>query len=368
MKRFLTIFPPCENVHLTKDVGMIPYVLFKEYGYQSTIASFENGSYPYLNSEVKGLSQKIIPRKFKNSNLNVALFILKNYRQYDILQCYHPKMESVFFLNFFKLLKCLSLQKSIAFLKLDANNSILELRKNRWKNLSLLTINLISSEVLEIQTHLNQNNIFGKKVVYLPNGINKINKDNQLNFENKKNLIITVGRIGSSEKNNELLLEGFKLFAQKEPSYLLEFVGEPTDEFRKLTQNLIERNPFLKGRITLRGLIQDKELLNDKFVAAKIFVLSSVYEGFPLVFLEALNGGCTIITTPVSAANDITQNGEIGMIIPFNDANALSEALLETTQNESKMKDNFEKGRTLLKKQFNWSLICGNLDKLLQSQ
>lgn len=32
---FATFFPGCLNVHLTKDVGMIPYVLYRDFGYDS---------------------------------------------------------------------------------------------------------------------------------------------------------------------------------------------------------------------------------------------------------------------------------------------------------------------------------------------
>ena len=47
-KKFLTIFPLTENVHLTKDVVMIPYVLYKEFGYESTIATYKNNNTNYI--------------------------------------------------------------------------------------------------------------------------------------------------------------------------------------------------------------------------------------------------------------------------------------------------------------------------------
>ena len=39
---FVTLFLPTENFHLTKDVGMIPYIMYKYYGYNSTIVSYDN--------------------------------------------------------------------------------------------------------------------------------------------------------------------------------------------------------------------------------------------------------------------------------------------------------------------------------------
>ena len=67
MPKFLTIFPNAENVHLIKDVGMIPYTLHREYGYDSTIASYKNGVYPYYETEVKGITQVFISKKFNNN-------------------------------------------------------------------------------------------------------------------------------------------------------------------------------------------------------------------------------------------------------------------------------------------------------------
>ena len=87
-KRFCTIFPPAENVHLLKDVGMIPYVLYKEYGYNSTIACFNNGTYPALNGEVKGLKIDFIDTdknyKFGKPSFHVVKYIFGKAKHIDV--------------------------------------------------------------------------------------------------------------------------------------------------------------------------------------------------------------------------------------------------------------------------------------------
>ena len=61
MPIFYTIFPLSMNVHLLKDVGMIPYVLFRDYGYDSTLVAFQNeANYFALEKEVKGLKIEYI--------------------------------------------------------------------------------------------------------------------------------------------------------------------------------------------------------------------------------------------------------------------------------------------------------------------
>ena len=50
--RYVTLFLKTENVHLLKDVGMIPYYLYKEHGMDCTIATYNNsGDYTYLEKE-----------------------------------------------------------------------------------------------------------------------------------------------------------------------------------------------------------------------------------------------------------------------------------------------------------------------------
>ena len=118
MQSFLTIFPGTENVHLIKDVGMLPFILHEEFGYDSTIASYKNGEYPYLETEVKGLKHVFIKKKFRNPIFDVLWFLLLNFRKYDIVQCYHFQRPSLWYLFFFKVLKKITFSKSFTFLKL----------------------------------------------------------------------------------------------------------------------------------------------------------------------------------------------------------------------------------------------------------
>ena len=43
--RFTTMFPRIENIHLVKDVGMIPYAMKKYYNFDSSIVIYKNKEY-----------------------------------------------------------------------------------------------------------------------------------------------------------------------------------------------------------------------------------------------------------------------------------------------------------------------------------
>lgn len=44
-KTFVTLFVHTKNIHLTKDVGMIPYCMAKNHGYDSKIVTIKEGTY-----------------------------------------------------------------------------------------------------------------------------------------------------------------------------------------------------------------------------------------------------------------------------------------------------------------------------------
>lgn len=76
-KTFVTLFPGIQNIHLVKDVGMIPYCMKKYYGSDSKIVVYKNQNYPYFETDVKSLGKMYFPLK-RQSILNSTLFLAKN--------------------------------------------------------------------------------------------------------------------------------------------------------------------------------------------------------------------------------------------------------------------------------------------------
>lgn len=64
------------------------------------------------------------------------------------------------------------------------------------------------------------------------------------------------------------------------------------------------------------------------YAAAECFVLSSVYEGSPLVLVEALRAGLPIVSTDCpSGPAEVLANGEYGKLVPPRDADRLASAI-----------------------------------------
>lgn len=134
--------------------------------------------------------------------------------------------------------------------------------------------------------------------------------------------ILTVGRL-KQVKNHRLLLDSLsKLLPQEDVRLVILGTGELQQEL----QQYIDENG-LSDRAFLPGHVDDP---NPYYRAADLFVLSSDYEGFGNVLLEALANGLPIVSTDCpSGPREILGDGKYGRLVEPRNANALAAAMLE---------------------------------------
>lgn len=364
MKKLLTLFPQAENVHLTKDVGMIPFILHRYFQYDSTLACYQNGEYEYLKSEVKGLKISFIKKVTGNQTIDSILFLILNFRSFTILQLYHFTSFSLIIAIVFK---TLTLGKGIVYLKLDAGDNVNELKFEGIRKLIFSftkgMLDIISAENSKIIFDINESKLFAKPIQLIPNGYYP--EFEEVNVDKKENIILTVGRIGSYQKNNELLLEAFNIFCAKFRDWKLIFVGPVTPEFQEHCEEYFAENIHLNGKIVFTGNIQNRKELRDFYLNAKIFALTSRFEGFPLVYLEAMNAGCTIVSTENYAAFDVTGSGKYGKICEFNNSKQFATALVDLAGDDKYLLSNFNAIRGHARTNFYWPTICAKIDQMI---
>lgn len=154
-------------------------------------------------------------------------------------------------------------------------------------------------------------------------------------YNSKENLIITVGRIGSPEKANHILLEAFAECADSIREWKLKLVGGIDPAFEKYIEEYFAKYPELKERVIFTGKIIEKDRLNEEYRKAKIFALTSTSEGgTPNVFVEAARNGCYMMCSNIDAADEFTNYGQCGKVFDVNDVNGLKNILLEVCKKE----------------------------------
>lgn len=73
---------------------------------------------------------------------------------------------------------------------------------------------------------------------------------------------------------------------------------------------------------------------------ASVFVLSSRWEGFPNVLLEAMSQRCPVVATDCSdAVSEVLADGRLGTIVPVGDADTLATALLAVIEGQHRFDD-----------------------------
>jgi len=141
--------------------------------------------------------------------------------------------------------------------------------------------------------------------------------------------VISCGRF-VKQKNYGLLLKAFKLVLKQTPAKLV-IIGDGPERsvIEKLAKNL-----KIIADITFTGFIKDPQ---ERMAQADIFVLSSQFEGFGNVILEAMETGLPVISTNCPGGPvEILANGEYGMLVPCVEEKALAKAILELLSDDKK--------------------------------
>ena len=168
-------------------------------------------------------------------------------------------------------------------------------------------------------------NFFSKKIqqkcTVIPNPINEEFMIKEYNGKRKK-VIVNVGRL-DKQKNQELLIRAFTVFASKYPEYRLNIYGE--GELRDYLQNVILQCQ-MENKIHLFGNVND---IKDKIIDAKMFVLSSLYEGMPNALMEAMALGIPSISTdcPCGGPKYLIRNSINGILIQNDNIDELLAAM-----------------------------------------
>jgi len=167
------------------------------------------------------------------------------------------------------------------------------------------------------------------KIRFMPNGIDtakfNLNKAagkrlrNELGVDNYF-VWLAVGRFEEA-KDYPNMLRAFKMIVSKKSNVVLLLVGQGSlmEEVKKLASEL-----KLGDKVRFLGVRRDvPDLMN----AADAYVMSSAWEGMPMVLLEAGACGLPIVATDVGGNSEVVLNNKTGFIVPPRNPEALAQAM-----------------------------------------
>lgn len=161
-------------------------------------------------------------------------------------------------------------------------------------------------------------NSFAPKVIYNPLTL----EPGERSYGNSKRFL-TIGRFTHLHKGIDLLIEAFHLFALNNNDWTLDIVGEGIEE--NVYKALIQKY-HLEERIKIHPFTN---CIQRYYTNAQVYVLSSRWEGMPLVLVEAMSHGLPIVNSDLPVCKEIL--GDFGMYFKNRDINELAKRLEDAT-------------------------------------
>ena len=201
----------------------------------------------------------------------------------------------------------------------------------------------IKNDLLQL-AHINNDKI---DVIYNPVAIGKNKISKLFNLEKKiwdssyNVKLLSVGNL-KVQKNHKLLINAFAKLPKNLNAQLI-IIGE--GPLRKELEELIN-NLKLSKRISLIGHQKNPY---PWYHSADLFILSSNYEGFGNVLIEALECGLPIVSTNcVSGPKEILENGKYGKLVEVNNVDDLKNGIIEQINKKHDKKKLIERSQDFL--------------------
>lgn len=225
-------------------------------------------------------------------------------------------------------------------------------QKNQFKHLMPNLDKIIVLSKYDQERFLKELNV-KTEVIYNPLTIEPKGKGSP---EHKN--FLAIGRFSPLHKGFDILIEAFALFARQNQDWTLDIVGEGPEE--EMLRSLISKY-HLEKRVTIYPFTKEVE---KHYVSASVYVLSSRWEGFGLVLVEAMSYGLPIISSYLPVTRELLEGKDVGIFFKNENITDLTEKMLSIAQNSNLETTGYK--AIEYSKQFNIANIYKQWEHLLQ--
>lgn len=204
---------------------------------------------------------------------------------------------------------------------------------------------------------------YGRKTVFIPNGVNRpISRSPQLVKEkyglDKDGYILFLGRL-VPEKGITYLIEAFK-GVTTDKKLVIAGGSSDTDTFMQELKQLAEGD----NRIVFTGFVQG-QMLEELYSNAYVYTLPSDLEGMPLSLLEAMSYGNCCLTSDIAECAEVVEDKAI--LFKKSDIDDLKEKLQYACDNPDAVKKLKDEAADFICSKYNWDDVVEQTLKLYQS-
>ncbi len=204
-----------------------------------------------------------------------------------------------------------------------------------------------------------------RKIEVIYNGIDLSGYDKQeydILYKREKDeiLIGNAGRLSEEKGQNYLIDLAFKM---KEAGYKFKILIAGTGKLK----NRLLKYAKLKGvedKIIFLGFVNNIKSFN---ATIDIFVLTSLYEGFGYVLVEAMAARKPVVAFDINSSAEIIEDGSSGYLVEKGNVNALFEKVHYLISNPDIAKKTGEQGRKRVEKIFTFTESMERVEKLINS-
>jgi len=147
--------------------------------------------------------------------------------------------------------------------------------------------------------------------------------------QNKR--VIAVGRL-DYQKGFDRLIRAWRIVQQNEAfhEWSLDIFGQ--GEWKEMLQQMIDE----AGLQDSMRINQPTKQIGNEYVRSSILVMSSHYEGFPMVMIEAMACGLPVVSFDYKCGpKDIIRHGENGLLVHDGDIEGLAAAMMKLMDDEA---------------------------------